>query len=59
MKKDLADLETWAKVTATLPMNTLRVKLEAAWVNQEEKYTYIVHVISDGQTDILLLNSLL
>lgn len=38
MKKDLADLETWAKVTATLPMNTLRVKLEAAWVNQEEKY---------------------
>lgn len=56
MKKDLADLETWAKVTATLPMNTLRVKLEAAWVNQEEKYIYIVHVhvISDGQTDILL-----
>lgn len=39
MKKDLADLETWAKVTATLPMNTLlKGKLEAAWVNQEEKY---------------------
>lgn len=36
MKKDLADLETWAKVTATLHMNTIR--LEAAWVNQEEKY---------------------
>lgn len=54
MKKDLADLETWAKVTATLHMNTIR--LEAAWVNQEEKYIYIVHVhvISDGQKDVLL-----